>query len=354
VMLIDGVCQFCRAPDFKSKLLMSGSHCQGVLTDSNQQYRHLQGTKNRCLVGLSGGADSSHLVMRLVEDLNIQPLLVHVDAGWNTRAALDNIRNIVEYYRLDLEVIVVDWSAQRELHLAFLNSGISNQDIPQDLALFSNLYKFSFLSGINNIFSGANLSTEGISRPLEFFYFASDMTLNHDICRDRKVWSRLTSYDTLEQRLLLFLRRTKFYSPLLYWHYRKIDAVVTMQKRFRYKGFAEKHYESLFTMFFEAYYLRERYSYDVRELDYSSLVLSGQMSRSEALDRLEEPPLSRVETTRLLSLIANQLEISLTELDKLIRLPHKNISAYRNKSTLFKGLTSLRSMLGYTRYFGRE
>lgn len=354
VELKEGICNFCRSDPFRGELLISGRSELSLPPSQQRFFQAYTGSKNKCVVGLSGGVDSSFLVMRLVEDLDIRPLILHVDAGWNSASSLMNIRRIVDHYDLDLEVVVVNWDAQRALHLAFLRSGILNQDIPQDLALFSNLYHFLYKSKIKTAFSGANLSTEGVSRPLDIFYFASDMIFNKSICPDPFIWRRLIHYGSFAQKVMSWISGIKFHSPLLKLPYNKGRSIELMTERFGFHDFPEKHYESLFTKFFEGSYLIRRVGYDVREVDYSSLIMSGQMSRAEALKRLSSPPLTRVEEYFTRLNVANQLEITLDELDAYEQQDVVSVHSYPNMQLLYKSIVRLLSKLGTSRYFGRE
>lgn len=350
ISIVSGLCNFCRVPGF-----ISAGNSSLTLDQLRRSspYSDLKGTKNKCLVGLSGGLDSSYLVRLLVEDLEIRPLVYHVDAGWNSSKSVHNIQRLVDFYDLDLEVDVISWTAFKTLQLKFLSSGILNQDIPQDLVFFSSLYEFAFKKKFSVIFSGANLSTELISRPLDIFYFASDMRFNRAICEDSHVWSLVPNLDTWKQKLMLKLHGIEIYSPLLSLNFEKESAEEGLLKRFGFESFDEKHFESEFTKFFEGYYLLRRINFDVRQIDYSSLIHSGQLTRERALEKLAKPALDVFETNRLLNLVCEQLEISRSSLSRFVGLPVVSERTYPNRRFLFQLMVKCLAMLGSKRSVGR-
>src|SRR6266700_5760298 len=134
-----------------------------------------------CIIGMSGGIDSSYLTYIAKEQLGLRPLVFHVDAGWNSQEAVNNIERLIDRLGLDLYTEVIDWEEMRDLQLAFFKAGVPHIDTPQDHAFFATMYKFAEEHGVKYILTGANFSTEGIRNPLQWMYYQSDSIQLTDI-----------------------------------------------------------------------------------------------------------------------------------------------------------------------------
>lgn len=271
------------------------------------------------VLGLSGGADSTYLALKM-KDWGLRPLVVHVDAGWNSELAVANIERIVKHCGYDLHTHVVDWEEMRDLHLAYLRAGIANQDVPQDHVFFASLYHFATSNGIRTIFSGGNLATEGIF-PAAWHGSAMDVINLRAI--HRRYGSRpLKSYSTISffnyYFWYPFVKKMRTVRPLNFMPYVKADAIREMERTFGYKPYDRKHGESLFTKLFQNYYLPTKFGYDKRLPHYSSLIVSGQMTRDEALKRLEEPLYEPRELENDIAYFCKKLRISRAEFDALL------------------------------------
>ncbi|MHB1140014.1 MAG: N-acetyl sugar amidotransferase, partial [Microthrixaceae bacterium] len=236
------------------------------------------------VLGLSGGVDSSILALR-AKDWDLRVLAVHIDAGWNTELAVNNIERILEHCEFDLHTIVLDWEDVRELQLSFLRSGLSNQDVPQDHAFFAGLYKDAAKRKIRYVLSGGNIATESVF-PKNWHGSAMDLRTLKDVHR-RYGTKKLKDYPTigfLEYYLVNpYIRRVKVLRPLNYMPYDRVAAIAELEERIGFKDYGRKHGESQFTRFFQNYYLPHRYGYDKRRPHLSSMILSGQLTREAAL-----------------------------------------------------------------------
>ena len=286
-----------------------------------------------CLIGLSGGVDSSYLTYIAVEKFGLRPLLYHVDAGWNSQEAVNNIEKLVDGLGLDLFTEVVNWPEMRDLQLAFFKAGVPHLDTPQDHAFFAGLYNFASKNNVKYILTGANYSTECVREPLEWHYHASDLAQLKDI--HRKFGSRpLKSFPLagiLKFKIFYrFVKGVRVVKPLNYIPFVKESAMQELVDRFGWQRYPHKHYESRFTRFYEGFWLREKFGYDKRRAHFSSLILTGQLTRDEALQKISSAPYSDEQVRQDFEYIATKLGIEVSELEALLKAPNKTYKDYKN------------------------
>ena len=292
-----------------------------------------------CIMGLSGGADSSYMLHKMVVDFGLRPLVFHVDGGWNSEIAVNNINGLIEGLGLDLYTEVINWAEMRDFQLAMFKSGVPHIDIPQDMAFIGVLYKFAEKHGIKYILNGGNISTESVLMPLEILYWGTDMLHVRDILsRHGTVPMRTYPFSSIfyHKIYLRYLRGVKVLKPLNFIPYIKSDAMVEMERTYNWKPYPQKHFESRFTRFFESYWLPTRFGYDMRRNQFSSLILSNQMSRGEALAELETPPYDAASLEQEFNYIATKLDISADELLQYHEMPKRFYWDYRNQRRLFE------------------
>ncbi len=246
-----------------------------------------------CILGLSGGTDSSWMAYKSKE-WGLRPLLFHIDAGWNSEIAQRNIENIVKTLNYDLFTYVVDWEEMRDLQRSYLAASLPNQDVPQDHIFFAVLFKKTREMKINYWLSGSNLTSESIL-PRSWGYNAMD-SIQLKAIHKRFGKVPLKSYTTLSflEYCLFYSSLKSFggvesFSPLNLIPYNVAEAKAIMSQKFGWQDYGKKHYESRFTKFFQAHYLPVKFGYDKRKAHLSSLIVSGEISRSEALAELEKP-----------------------------------------------------------------
>lgn len=280
------------------------------------------GREYNCILGLSGGVDSSYLAIK-VHEWGLRPLVVHVDAGWNSELAVANIESLVKHCNYDLHTHVVDWEEMRDLHLAYLRAGIANQDVPQDHIFFASLYHFATGNGIRYILSGGNLATEGIF-PRAWHGSAMD-AINLKAIHRRYGERPLRHYKTIsffEYYIWYpFVKKMRTIRPLNYMPYDKAAALEELKQTVGYKPYARKHGESQFTKVFQNYYLPEKFGYDKRRPHLSSLIVSGQMTRDEALAKLDEPLYDANELEIDIAYLCKKLRVSRAQFDELMQAP---------------------------------
>jgi len=290
-----------------------------------------------CVIGLSGGVDSSYLTYLSKVKFGLRPLVVHVDTGWNSELAVNNIENITKHLDIELHTFVVNWEEMKDLQRAFFTASLPDQDIPQDHAIFAALYNFAAKNNVRYAFNGANFTSE-IILPSSWGYQAMD--LRHLRSVHRKFGERpLRDYPTISffKRYLYYnlIKGMKIYSPLNYLNYRKDEAmnILTNETGWRYYG--GKHHESRFTKFFQSYYLPHKFGFDKRRAHLSSLIISGQMKRDEAIEEMKRNSYAEPEINDDLEYVAKKLDWTPLEFREIIALPPGRHLDHANLNSLF-------------------
>ncbi len=290
------------------------------------------------ILGMSGGLDSSYMLHLLVTQFGLRPLVFHVDGGWNSDIAVNNIQMLVEKLGLELFTEVINWPEMRDFQLAMFKSGVPHLDIPQDHAFVATLYKFAHKHKIKYILNGGNISTECVRNPLEWLYYGTDMSQIRDIL-NRFGTLPMKSYPfssvLFHKVYLRYLRGVQVVKPLNLLPYTKELAINTLSREYGWKPYPQKHFESRFTRFYEGYWLPTRFGFDTRRVQYSSLILTGQMTREEALTQLAKPSYDPETIDTEFEFIANKLGIGIDELRRYHQMPLKSYRDYRNQRALF-------------------
>jgi N-acetyl sugar amidotransferase len=296
------------------------------------------GKDHDCILGMSGGIDSSYLTYLAKTEFGLRPLVFHVDAGWNSPEAVNNIERLVDKLGLDLYTEVIDWHEMRDLQLAFFKAGVPHIDTPQDHAFFSTMYRFAERHGIKYILTGANFSTECIRNPIEWMYYQSDSIQLLDIHRKFGTQPLRTFPTTsiLRHKVYLqFIKGIKVVRPLNFVPYHKQDAMNLLTERFGWQPYPQKHFESRFTKFYEGYWLPKKFGYDTRRVQFSSLILTGQMTREEALEKLKCAPYDDLTIAQEFEYVANKLGISTEELQGYLEAPSKTFRDYKSQEGIY-------------------
>jgi N-acetyl sugar amidotransferase len=291
-----------------------------------------------CLIGLSGGVDSSYLLHVMITEYNLRPLVFHVDGGWNSELSVHNINVLIDKLNLDLFTDVINWKEMRDFQLAFFKAGVPHIDIPQDHAFIAALYKYASDHNIKYILNGGNISTEVVRNPLSYYYWGTDMRQIKDIIKQfGTVPMRTYKFSSvLKHKLYLkYFRGVQVVKPLNLLPYNKSAALKLLKDMYGWKPYPQKHFESVFTKFMESYWLPVRFGFDVRRAQFSSLILTGQMTREEALEKLQIPSFSKNTINQDFAYIASKLEISVEELNHYLTAPKKFYWDYKNQKGLF-------------------
>lgn len=306
-----------------------------------------------CIIGLSGGTDSSYTAYIAREKMGLRPLLLHVDAGWNTDKAVGNIEKLVNGLGLELYTEVINWEEMKDLQVAMLRAQIADQDFPQDTAFFSALYKFARKHKIRYVLTGGNYSTECCREPEEWgAYPGIDKTLIHDIHSKfgRIPLETFPIVDIMVYKLYYkYVVGMEIIKPLNMVPYIKKDAEAKLKELFGWEKFQHKHHESRFTRFYEDYWMPRKFGYEKRRAHFSSLIMTGQMTREAALKRISRPEMDSHFHEREFEFVANKLGLTVDELQEIFEGENKTYNDYKNKRFLIGMGADVMQKLGLER-----
>jgi len=349
-----GICEYCE--NFYKNILPNwdtGENGHEILMKKIDKIKSDgKNKKHDCLIGISGGVDSSYLTYIAKEKLNLRPLIFHVDGGWNTQIASNNIEKLVDHLKLDLHTEVINWPEMRDLQLSFFKAQVNTLDTPQDHAFFASLYNFASKYSFKYILTGANFSTECVREPLEWNYHTSDLSQLKDI-HNKFGKIKLETFpqaDILKYKIYYrFVRGVRVVTPLNYIPYKKDEAINLLSKKFGWQKYAYKHHESRFTKFYESYWLPKKFGFDKRRNQLSSLILTEQMQRDEALHIMSKSAYDQQTIDEDFEFIANKLDISISELQELFHGKNKTFKDYKNKMLLLTLGTRAMRLFGENR-----
>ena len=325
----DGVCDRCN--EYKTRILPEWNYGKGHEEELDQLIKAIKksgkGKKYDCILGLSGGVDSSYLLHLAVKEWGLRPFVFHIDAGWNLPVSEENIKRLTDKLGVELHIEKMDWDELREMQLAWFRTGLEMLDAPQDHAFIALVDKYSRKLGVKYIFNGYNISTEIVADPASWEKHSGptgDKKFLKDVIKKHcRIPIKKYTFTTGFQHKFVnpFIRGIKTVKPLNLVPITKKQMVETLEKEYGYVVYGQKHFEDLITKFLEGYWQPTRFGHDIRRAQLSSLVITGQMSRDEALKILENPPLSEEDAKELFKEVAKKLEISEDELNEFMHLP---------------------------------
>lgn len=310
-----------------------------------------KGKDHDCLIGISGGVDSSY-VAYLAKQNGLRPLLFHVDTGWNSQKSVNNIEKMVDGLGFDLHTEVVNWQEMQDLQLAFFKAQVPHIDTPQDHAIFASLYNFAAQNGFKYILTGANYSTECVREPLEWHYHASDLRQLKDIHHrfGKRPLKTFPLCDIFTFKLYYrFLKGIEVLKPVNCVPFIKEEVMQELVDKFGWQKYAHKHYESRFTRFYEGYWLPTKFGFDKRRAHFSSLILTGQLSREEALARLAKKAYDEETLAQDFEYIASKLGLTVAELKAIMAGENKNYRDYKSSMPLIELGTKVLRAVGIQR-----
>lgn len=307
--------------------------------------------KYDCLIGLSGGVDSSYVAYCAVKKWGLRPLIFAVDTCWNLEVANKNIEKIINKLKVDIHYEKINHSEMMDLQLAFFKSQVPYQDSPQDHIIFASLFNFAAENKIRYILTGGNYSTECVREPNEWVH-ENDITLIKDIHKKFGTipLNHLKLCGMFRYRLYYrYFKGVRVCKVLDLIPYIKKDVIAELQQEFDWEPYTNKHFESIFTRFYEGYWLPVKFGYDKRRAHFSSLILTGQLSRDEALKILEKPPYSEETARKDMVYISNELGISLDEFQQLMNGENKTYKDYNNSYKYLHATRNLAKLVGIER-----
>ena len=307
-----------------------------------------KGKQYDCIIGLSGGVDSSYLAY-LVKQWGLRPLGIHVDNGWNSEQSVRNIENICKILDIDLYTNVLDWEEFKDLQLAFLKASTPDSDVPADNVIFETLYRMANKYGVKYILAGYNTSSESIlAKAWSQGYF--DIKYIKSVYRKFGKKNRLKKMPILSDYRIMYYRYIKkmlLVVTLDYVPYDKEQAKEFLKRELKWQDYGRKHGESTFTRIFQEYILPQKFGYDKRRAHYSSLIAANQLKREQALELLKEPLYNNeVEINNDITFFCNKFGILNDEFNKIMNSPQKTIVDYPNtpSSFVYQFLRKIRSI----------
>jgi N-acetyl sugar amidotransferase len=290
-----------------------------------------------CLIGLSGGLDSSFVAWVAKEKFGLRPLMFHCDTGWNSQIGVTNIEKIINGLKLELVTEVVNWPEMKDLQRAFFKSQVPFVDTPQDLALFSAIYNYAVKNKFKYVITGGNYSTECVRESLDWTYYSTDMRLVKDIHRrfGQHPLKTFPTCDIVKYKLYYrYIKGVRVVKLLDYVPYIKEEVIRNLNERFGWQEYAQKHYESRFTRFYESYWTPKKFGFDKRRAYLSSLILTNQMTREEALELIAKPELDEQTMENEFEYVAKKLDWSVSEFKEIFNGENKSFRDYKNNFKL--------------------
>jgi N-acetyl sugar amidotransferase len=326
----NGRCNHCRT--FEEAAPLFFRHGPGELEQLVEQIRRAgRGHRYDCVIGVSGGVDSTY-VAHLVRSHGLRPIAVHMDNGWNSELSVANIEKVLKRLDIDLMTFVLDWDEFKDLQVSFLKASVPDGEIPTDHAIGAVLYQTALQHGIKHVISGSNLATEGIL-PVSWTYGVSDWRYINSI--QRRFGTRpLRTYPHLSpaKRMYYLARGIRAVRILDHVDYQRSEVMRVLQEDLGWKYYGGKHYESIYTRFFQGYILPRKFGIDKRRAHYSTLICSGQMTRDEALKNLAESPYPEQQAAEDREYVIKKFGLTEKEFDDLMALPprtHLDYPTYR-------------------------
>jgi len=314
-----------------TKLQYQGEASDKIIRDIVKKIKDTgRRSKYDCLIGVSGGVDSSY-VAYLVKELGLRPLAVHMDNGWDSIEAVENIKNICNKLDIDYQSYILNWHEFKDIQISILRSSIPEVEIPTDVAIAATLHKVAAENSVKYIISGGNLATEGIL-PDSWFYNPKDAKLLKAIHKKYGTMPMkdFPLFDYKKELYYKFVRGIRIVYLLNYLPFSKEDAILTLADKLDWKVYGGKHHESKYTSFVQSYIQPVKFNIDYRKATLSNEICSGKITREHALNELKEASYD-VETISLQKkYVCKKLDISIVEFDRIMRLPVKTYKDYPN------------------------
>lgn len=329
--LENGYCNHCTQVLRKLRSLPSGQVKTKRLSALVEEIKK-EGAKKKydCIIGVSGGVDSS-FVAYTVNKLGLKPLAIHLDNGWDSEIAVKNIENICKKLMIDLYTYVIEWEEFKDLQLAFLKSSTPDSEIPSDHAITAILFQRALQEDVKYILIGTNTATESIGvnawsqGHADWRYIRS---IHKQFgSRQLKTFPHYTIFDLMKWKTL---NRVRLIRILDYVDYDKREAKSILQKEIGWKDYGDKHHESLYTKFFQAYILPTKFGFDKRKPHLSSLICAGQITRDQALQELKKELYPPQELKEHMDYVISKFGLNKEDFDSIMNTPPKTYMQYPN------------------------
>jgi N-acetyl sugar amidotransferase len=343
----NGICNYCR--EFEqiinnSRKSNGGDHAAKFLSEVQN---HGKSKPYDCVVGVSGGVDSSWTLVKCVEN-GLRPLAVHMDNGWNSELAQNNIETLVKKLGVDLYTHVINWEEYRGMMQCFFESDVIDIELLYDNAMLAVNYRAASAHGVRYILSGSNSATEGMRMPSSWNWFKYDGTNIKSIVRAH-YGPKIKTFPVLDLTKYLFyakVKKVEWISALdILDDYNKSTATNALQARFGFKPYPYKHYESVFTRFYQGYILPRKFGVDKRKLHLSTLIMTNQLQRAEAIKILADPPfISEAALASDMQYFLKKMQWEPKVLIDYLRRPERRHDLYASDTSLLKNLQKARRL----------
>lgn len=326
----DGVCNYCLSYEKKHTVTKSKADKSGELKQLVDQIKATgKGKQYDCIIGVSGGIDSTY-VAYLAKELGLRPLAVHLDYGWNSELAVANINGTLQKLGIDLFTYVVNWEEIKDLQLAFLKASVVDIELINDFAIFAALHNEAQKRGVKYVLNGMNIETEGERLPKGWAHEKFDQLNIHSIhSKFGKV--KLRTYPKLsyfKRYYLTVIYKLKWLPILNYVSYNKAEVKNLMIKELGWRDYGGKHFESIFTRFYQAYILPNKFHIDKRKFHLSVLICSGQITKKEALMEMQKPIYDPQLLKEDYDFVLKKLGLIESEFEAILDLPIKDHLEY--------------------------
>lgn len=332
----NGVCNHCRYYDEQAKrLLKTGAEAETLLTNTIDKIKEYgKSHEYDCLIGLSGGVDSSY-VAYLAKQYGLRAMCVHFDNGWNSELAVMNIQNILSKLGFDLHTYVIDWEEFKDLQLAYLKASVIDIEVLTDHAIYGSMFKIAKDNKIKYVLGGHNVVTEGVL-PYHWTYNKMDY-INIKAIHKAYGTKKLVSYPFLDRKMKKFIKQSgvEFVNYLNWVPFDKAKVKETLQKELGWRDYGGKHYESIWTRFYQGYILPTKFNVDKRKAHLSSLICSGQMTRAEALEEMKKPAYDPEQFKTDKEFVLKKLELTEEEFDQIMKMPVRQHKEFDTEGSFF-------------------
>lgn len=308
-----------------------------------------RGKSYDCILGLSGGIDSSYAAY-VLKKLGLRTLCVHLDNGWDSDISAKNIKEIVAKLGFGYESFVLDWEEFKDLQVAFLRASVPEAETPTDIAIQGVVYGAAQRHGIKYIISGGNFATEGIL-PKSWHYDAKDVTYLKAIHR-RFGTKKLKKFPTFGfvKGIYYKLLGVKTIYLLNYVPYSKSAAMATLEKELAWKYYGGKHYESIYTGFIQSYVLYEKFNIDYRRSTLATQICAGEVTRAQALEEFSRKPYDPAKIQDVMRYFCKKLDLSLDDFNRMMAEPPKSHNDYPNSKALLEFLYATYRKFNWKKY----
>lgn len=328
----EGICSYCRL--FESRLNspeFSESERHKYFDKIVEKIReHGRGKKYDCVMGLSGGADSSYAAL-IATRAGLRPLIVHVDNGWNSELAVKNIECVVRGLKLDLITHVIDWEEFRGLQKSLLRSSVVDLELVSDHAIVSAMFRAAAKHRLKYIVTGDNYATES-TLPRGWNHRKSDFV---NICAINDAYEKvpiktLPHMGAIEQLVHSKVLGIEYVGLLSYVRYVKTEAFEVLRKELGWRAYEAKHFESIITRFYQGYLLPKKFGIDKRKFHFALLINSGQMSKEQALFELSKPPYDPLLMAQDREYVCKKFGITDAEFEEILNDPPRSHYAFKS------------------------